>query len=292
MKEFGSFYNVIDHRKYNTWCNYKHRIDTYGCGCQHNCSYCYAKCLLDFRGNWNIKQPSQANLSKIKAVIRVLSKDVVIRMGSMTDCFQPIERDNNITYETIKLLNKCKINYLIVTKSHLVSNDKYLDIYDRNLAHFQVSITNTNDRECLKHEKASPPSKRIKSIEKLYEAGFDVSVRLSPFIEGFIDYGILNSIKCDKILIEFLKVNHWVRKWFDINYFDYVLSYGGYRHLPLYKKIIMLKGITGFSEMSVGEYVQEHHAYFKENVNYNKNDCCNLTLNNKHIPTYIQLNLF
>ena len=43
MKEFKSFYKTIDNRKYNTWCKYTKILDTYGCGCQHDCSYCYAR---------------------------------------------------------------------------------------------------------------------------------------------------------------------------------------------------------------------------------------------------------
>lgn len=31
-------------------CHYPTRLDTYGCGCSHDCKYCYAKSLLDFRG--------------------------------------------------------------------------------------------------------------------------------------------------------------------------------------------------------------------------------------------------
>ncbi len=31
-------------------CHYPTRLDTYGCGCAHDCKYCYAKSLLNFRG--------------------------------------------------------------------------------------------------------------------------------------------------------------------------------------------------------------------------------------------------
>lgn len=266
----------IDNRKFNTWCKYTKRIDTYICGCQHDCKYCYAKSLLDFRNLWDSKNPKPMKLYDIKKQIEQLRKGDIVKLGGMTDCFQPIEEIHNVTYETIKLLNYYKIHYLIVTKSDLVSSNKYLEIYDKNLAHFQVTITNTNDNECIKYENSPITSKRIKSIEKLYLNGFDVSIRLSPFIDGFIDFNILNSIKCDKILIEFLKVNHWVKKWFDIKYFDYVVKYGGYSHLPLFKKLIMLKNINGFNEINIGEYVKDHHIYFQKNINTNKNDCCNL----------------
>lgn len=272
--EYKSPYKNINSRKFNTWCKYQKRIDTYGNGCAHECSYCYAKSLLQFRGHWG--KPMPANLGEIHYQIKKLSKFDLVRLGSMTDCFQPVEQKYRITYETIKLLNHYKINYLVVTKSSLVSDDLYAKIYDKKLAHFQVTITATNDKISATYEKASPPSERIKAIEKLQFLGFDVSVRLSPFIEKNINLDVINSIKCDKIQVEFLKVNHCVKKWFDIDYSEYTVKYGGYENLPLSKKIELVNKITGFKKVSVGEYVNEHYQYFRDNVNFNKKDCCNL----------------
>lgn len=276
MKMFNSPYKVINKRKYNTWCKYKTRIDTYGCGCQHDCGYCYARAILNFRNNWNSDNPKSAYITDIEDSIRMLPKNEVVRIGSMTDCFQPIELREKITYQTIKLLNKYRINYLIVTKNSLVSENRYIDLYDKNLAHFQITITSTDDGRCAKYEKTSVTSDRIKSIEKLSGLGFDVSVRLSPFLYQWVDAGKINRIKCDKILIEFLKVNHWVRKNFSIDYSSYTHKYGGHDNLELEKKIELVKMINGIEKKSVGEYVKEHYEYFRENVNYNKDDCCNL----------------
>lgn len=278
MKEFNSFYKEIDNRKFNTWCKYTKRLDTYGCGCQHDCKYCYAKSLLNFRGLWYNKNPSVANIKKIENKIKKIPKGSIVKLGGMTDCFQPIELKYKITYETIKLLNKYGIGYLIVTKSDIVAKDEYVKIYDKKLAHFQITITNTSDEmyRKLNYEKASLPSDRINAIEKLQKFEFDVSVRLSPFIEQYIDFDVINKIKCDKILIEFLKVNHWIKKWFNIDYSEYTLKYGGYQHLQLYKKIELINKIKGYKEHSVGEYVKEHYEYFRDNYNFNKYDCCNL----------------
>ncbi len=273
MNEFGSPYKQLD-RKINTWCRYTQRLDTYGCGCQHDCSYCYAKSLLQFRGLWNNPLPS--NIKEIHSIIRSLTTKDIVKLGVMTDCFQPLEETKKITYRTIQLLNFYKINYLIVTKSDLVASDEYLKIYNNKLSHFQITITSTSGN---KYEHAPEPGRRIKAIEKLQKSGFDTSVRLSPFIETNIDFSIINKIKCDKILIEFLKVNHWVKKWFNINYDDYSLKFGGMDHLQLEKKIELVNRITGFNQVSIGEYVYDHYLYFRDNVNYNKNDCCNLNLN-------------
>ena len=101
-------------------------------------------------------------------------------------------------------------------------------------------------------------------------------MRLSPFIPEYIDYDVLNSVKCDKILVEFLRVNHWIRKWFDLDYSEYTVKQSGYNHLPLEKKIKYLERITGFRELTVCEDETEAYLYWKEHVNPNKDDCCNL----------------
>lgn len=194
----------------------------------------------------------------------------------MTDCFQPIEKKYKVTYNTIKLLNKYGIGYLIVTKSNLIADDEYIKILDKKLAHIQITITTTQDDLSLTYEKATVPSKRIEAIEKLQEHGFDVQVRLSPFIEQYIDFDILNNIKCDKILIEFLRVNSWIKRWFDLDYSKYTLKQSGYCHLQLKDKIKMLKKITGFEEVTICEDVSNHYLYWKRNVNVNKDDCYNL----------------
>lgn len=194
----------------------------------------------------------------------------------MTDCFQPIEKVEQVTYKTIQALNNHRIPYLIVTKSAMVAEDKYVEILDKELAHIQITVTTTDDELAVNYEKASLPSERIKAIEKLQRLGYDVQLRLSPYIPQYVDLETLNRVKCDKIIVEFLRVNSWIRRWFDIDYSEYTLKQNGYKHLPLDKKIEYLKGITGFKEVSVCEDVTEHYQYWKENFNINKTDCCNL----------------
>lgn len=278
IKEYKSFYKTVSGNEGDK-CKYPTRLDTYGCGCSHDCKYCYAKSLLDFRNQWNPQSPSIANIEKIKRKIKKIPNDVkAVRLGGMTDCFQPIEKIYRVTYETIKALNENNIPYLIVTKSAIVADDEYIDILDKNLAHIQITVTTTNDDLSKTYEKASLPSERIRAIEKLQELGYDVQLRLSPFIPSYIDFNILNSVKCDKILVEFLRVNSWIKKWFDIDYSEYTIKQGGYQHLPLDIKIQYLKRITGFKQISVCEDETEAYEYWKNNFNYNKNDCCNLRI--------------
>ena len=96
---------------------------------------------------------------------------MIVRLGGMTDCFQPIEARERVTLETIRALNNQGVGYLIVTKSAMISEDSYLRELSGELAHIQISITSTDDRTAAEYEKASPISARIKAIEKLKSGG-------------------------------------------------------------------------------------------------------------------------
>lgn len=253
-------------------CNYPVRLDTYGRGCKHDCQYCYAKSLLEFRGLWG--DPAAADISKLRKKIARIKPGSVVRLGGMTDCLQPIEEWKRVTYRAIKALNRRKVRYLIVTKSPLIARADYLEILDPGLAHIQISITSTDDQ--AKHEKAAPYSERKKSVEILQEKGFDVAVRLSPYIPEFVDLDELNSINCDKMLVEFLRANHWIKSNFKADYSKHTLTEGGYSHMSLETKLELLGEIKGFQEVSVCEDVSSHYDYFRKNINHNQNDCCNL----------------
>lgn len=275
-KEFKSFYKEVKGNEGDK-CHYSTRLDTYGCGCQHDCNYCYAKSLLSFRNLWDAKNPSVADIGKILNKIKKIPKGAIIRLGGMTDCFQPLEKEKEITYKTIKLLNKYRIGYLIVTKSSMVAEDKYMEILDKDLAHIQITTTCLDDElyRKLNYEKACLPSERINAILKLQQNGYDVAIRLSPLIENYIDFDKLNSLGINKAIVEFLRVNHWIEKWFDTDYSKYKLKQSGYKHLPIEEKKRILQKIQ-IPSISVCEDYTEHYNYWKENYNPNKEDCCNL----------------
>lgn len=256
-------------------CHYTTRLDTYGCGCQHDCKYCYAKSLLAFRKLWNPNSPAVADARQIESVVRKLRRGTIVRLGGMTDCFQPCEKKYMATFDTINLLNNYGIGYLIVTKSALVADDLYMSVYDKRLAHIQVTVTTLDDDLSLTYEKASVPSERIKAIKKLQDNGFDVAIRLSPIIEQYMDFEKLNSLGIDKAVIEFLRVNPWIQKWFDIDYSKYTLSQSGYKHLPMKEKLRIYNKIK-IPNKSVCEDYSRHYELWRLLYNPNPDDCCNL----------------
>lgn len=235
---------------------------------------------MDFRKLWHPEDVGVADLRKIeRTVFRKIESGSVVRLGGMTDCFQPIEKELKNTYKTIEMLNSKKVHYLIVTKSDLVATDEYMDIFDKKLAHIQISTPTNNEEILKKTDNAGTYQERKEAIETLFENGFDVSLRLAPFLFETCDFDEINSINVDKCLVEFLRVKPKMAELIsDITDFDlYTLKEGGYRHLPLDAKIEQLEKLD-FKELSVCDDVQDHYDYFQDNVNFKCNDCCNLSL--------------
>lgn len=279
-REYLGFLKTVEGNE-GSKCYYPTRLDTYGCGCGHDCSYCYAKDMIQrFSGpeGWDPQHPKIADVWRIENRIKrgELKAGDVVRLGGLTDCFQPVELKYRTTLETIKILNKYDIGYLIVTKSHLVANPEYIDVMRKDLAHIQITTTSFDARICAKYEKASPPEKRVKAIEALQAVGYDTFFRLSPYVDGWVDFDRLNNVACDKILVEFLRINTTILRQFDVDTSAYTYSDNGYMNLPLEMKLDILSRITGFKEVTVCDDCTEHYNYFRDHFNPNPNDCCNL----------------
>lgn len=277
---YKSFYKTVGGNEGNK-CYYPTRLDTYGKGCAFDCKYCYAKSILNFRKYWH---PDNVSISPIGEIRKTIAKKInsgdVVRLGGMTDCFQPIELKERVTYETIKALNMKRVHYLIVTKSDIICRPEYLDILDNELAHIQISIPSSDNDILNKLDNAPSFERRKRAIETLDSQGYDVCIRLAPFLYDYIDIDKINDIKCDKILVEFLRVNSWIEKAMKdmINISDFSVKQSNYKHMSLEHKLELLKQIDK-PQITVCDDVDEHYGYFRDNVNYNPNDCCNLKFN-------------
>ena len=165
-------------------------LNTYK-GCGFECSYCYAKWLMERFGNWKpIEGASILDIKKqfLKAkkgsngiVSKLLRKYIPLRFGNLTDPFQPIEKEREATYKALKFLNKINYPVIINTKGVIQAEDKYLDILEDMKVVVQETIISDNPDLTSKLEGATPtPKERINAIEKIADRGIPVQVRYSP----------------------------------------------------------------------------------------------------------------
>lgn len=193
-------------------CHYPFRIDTYS-GCYHNCGYCYGKSVLKRVGAWRFENVKVADIDDIKQkmeyylnvednqqnpIVQAIQNKVPVRLGAQTDCLQPAERNHEVTYELIKYLNSIDYPYLIVTKSDLLSEDKYLSLLRKDLAYVQVTVTTLDQKKSTMLEPGAPvPLKRLQAVEKLNKAGIFTAGRISPVIPNITEE------ECEAIIGEF-----------------------------------------------------------------------------------------
>ena len=58
------------------------------------------------RGLWNAENPRVADIQKIRRKLEKVPPGTILRLGGMTDCFQPMESQEQINYQTIEQLNE------------------------------------------------------------------------------------------------------------------------------------------------------------------------------------------
>ena len=117
---------------------------------------------------------------------------------------------------------------------------------------------------------------RIRAIQALQAEGYDVAIRLSPIIEEYMDFDKLNDLGIERCVVEFLRVNSWIKQWFrGVDFSKYTVRQGGYHHLPLKEKQRIVEKIH-IPQKTICEDVTEHYQFWRDFVNPNKEDCCNL----------------
>jgi DNA repair photolyase len=161
-------------------------------GCEHGCVYCYARPSHSYLGlspglDFETRIIAKPNLAEVLAR-ELQAKSYVpklIALGTVTDGYQPIERDLNITRSVLQVLHDCHHPVAIVTKGSGVERDLDLlaPMAARNLAAVYVTITSLNGELCRKLEpRAAAPHRRLRSIRTLVEAGVPVGVSVAPQI--------------------------------------------------------------------------------------------------------------
>ncbi|TNF35422.1 MAG: PA0069 family radical SAM protein [Gammaproteobacteria bacterium] len=161
-------------------------------GCEHGCIYCFARPShayldlspgLDFETKLIIK-PDAAKLLRKELAKKNYQCDT-IAMGTNTDPYQPIEIEHGITRSVIEVLAECNHPLSIVTKSALIERDIDLlqDMAKKRLVHVMISVTTLDKDLCRAMEpRAAVPARRLKTIQRLTEAGIPTGVLMAPII--------------------------------------------------------------------------------------------------------------
>ncbi|MFN3753982.1 radical SAM protein [Flavobacterium sp.] len=156
-------------------------------GCSFGCSYCYAaffsrnKDKMDNWGKWlTVKENALSLLMKFRNKPLI---DKTVYLSSVTDPYQPIEKELELTRSILKeLLDYHQVRLVIQTRSQLVTRD--IDLL-KKFKTIQVNMTITTDSE--KVRKVFEPyctgnKQRLKAIQEVHDAGVQSCITMTPLL--------------------------------------------------------------------------------------------------------------
>ncbi len=177
-------------------------------GCEHGCSYCYARTYheylgysagLDFESKIVVKRDAPRLLEQ--ALAKRSHRPGKIAMSGVTDCYQPVERELELTRGCLGVMAKFRQPVALITKNALVTRDldHLAELARWNAVAVYLSITTLDPKLARVLEpRASSPRARLEAIGKLSAAGVPCGVSAAPMIPGLNDSelpAILKAVK-------------------------------------------------------------------------------------------------
>ncbi len=170
-------------------------------GCEHGCIYCYARNSHEFWGysaglDFERRIMVKKNASKLlEAQLKKKSWNAqTIVMSGNTDCYQPAEKEFEITRQCLQVFLKYKHPVAIITKNALILRD--LDLLKAlakdNLIAVNISITSlSEDTRRVLEPRTTTNKRRLETVRVLSEHGIPVTVMLGPIIPSINSHEIL-----------------------------------------------------------------------------------------------------
>lgn len=166
-------------------------------GCLHGCSYCYARPTheylglsagLDFETTIFVKRDAANLFRDWLARPRYVCETVM--MSGVTDCYQPVERELQITRSCLNVALESRQPMALVTKNSLVCRDIDVlsELASHGLTRVALSINSLDQSLTRVMEPAcSAPASRLETVRRLTAAGIQVHAMVAPVIPGLND---------------------------------------------------------------------------------------------------------
>jgi DNA repair photolyase len=158
-------------------------------GCAHACRYCYARFMKRFTGHdepWGDFVDVKVNAVELlhKRLASTRTKEGRVLVGSVTDAYQPLEREYELTRGILRELATSPFDVTVLTKSDLVTRDADV-LAEGERCGVEFSINGVDEEVAAALEPGAPsPTRRLAALRTLHEAGAATRVFVSPILPG------------------------------------------------------------------------------------------------------------
>ncbi len=194
---------------------YKFTLNPY-VGCSFGCEYCYARFFAPSErhretwGRWVTVKKNAVNLINEACRSEALKSDDTVYMSSVTDPYQPIEKQIRLTRAVLESVLDAGVQprLTIQTRSQLVTRD--VDVFQRfERIRVNVTVTTDSDEVRRRYEPHCPSiAARFKALKALSAAGVRGGVSISPMlpIDDVESFGErLADLNADEYVTQYLK---------------------------------------------------------------------------------------
>lgn len=167
-------------------CDLPIRYDTY-VGCSHDCRYCFArrkqKSLTAVRAGESVKGLLNFINGKRRCEVNWCDWGIPLHIGGMSDPFQPCEKEQRRTLDSLKALRDARYPFVVSTKGRLVAEPEYLEILGECNAVIQISAA------CAEYDRlepgAPPFAERMQMAEKVAPHCKRLIIRVQPYLREY-----------------------------------------------------------------------------------------------------------
>jgi DNA repair photolyase len=174
-------------------------------GCQHGCSYCYARFMKRVTGHrepWGEFVDVKINAADLLRGEITKKKRKRVWVSGVCDPYQPLEAKYRLTRQCLEILARNTWPVVIQTRSPLVLRD--IDIL-KDAGDFEVgfSVTTADERIRELFEPNAPPiTDRIQALDELHKAGIRTYAMIAPMLPGAEGLAELLRGKVDYVVID------------------------------------------------------------------------------------------
>ena len=183
-------------------------------GCQHGCTYCYARFMKRFTGHkepWGEFVDVKINCPDLLQHQINKSLPGMVWISGVSDPYQPLERTYKLTRKCLEILVRHDWPITIQTKSPLVLRDVEL-LRRSDKIQVGLSVATADDGVRQLFESNAPSIKeRIKALEELHLAGITTYAMIAPMLPGAEELAVGLSGKVDYVLVD--RMNYHYGDW-------------------------------------------------------------------------------
>ena len=184
-------------------------------GCQHGCTYCYARFMKRFSGHkepWGEFVDVKTNAPDLLKLEVARKKKGRVWVSGVCDAYQPLEARHQLTRKCLEILIGDDWPVTIQTRSPLVLRD--VDLF-KNATDLIVviSVTTADDSVRKLFEPGAPPiADRIRALDVLHHAGVRTRAMVAPMLPGAEALADELDGKVDHVLVDRMNYHHadWV----------------------------------------------------------------------------------